>query len=352
MESPTPPPPAAEAGQPQGRNGGGNSSCKPLWVDAELSVYVGNLDPDTSVEDMEELLYELFLQTITEMASNSVDDSTVLPHTTDGTTDATDGGSGADRNGSQIELERQSQSGSGLFSGVSDNKRNPFTDNSVVPHPSDDQMCSVVVDLQDQTGGDNGMAPYRSDDQMSSGMALSGDQTGSGMAPYSSGNQMTSGVVHFSDDEQPDNGMAPHTSDDQIRNGLVLFRNDSYFDDDSQYHDDSGYVSSTLLRKHARFETDADEDDHDEPYRDGPSHPPPEVPLDYHTELQPFGQPPTKLHRSRLSSRDHLSRETRRNTMYHRSRLQRLQDTIGQLKEAIIVEKSNSPLHSTTSTHQ
>ena len=62
MESPTPPPPAAEARQPQGRNGGGNSSCKPLWVDAELSVYVGNLDPDTSVEDMEELLYELFLQ--------------------------------------------------------------------------------------------------------------------------------------------------------------------------------------------------------------------------------------------------------------------------------------------------
>ena len=330
-------------------------------------------------------------QTITEMASNSVDDTTVLPHTTTDASDelfgtvltgndtramencpmslevclikgrevgsgtyppSADGGSSADRNGSQMELERQSQSGSGLFSGVSDNKRNPFTDNSVVPHPSDDQMCSVVVDHQDQTGGDNGMAPYPSDDQMSSGMALSGDQTGSGMAPYSSGNQMTSGVVHFSDDEQPDNGMAPHTSDDQIRNGLVLFRNDSYFDDDSQYHDDSGYVSSTLLRKHARFETDADEDDHDEPYRDGPSHPPPEVPLDYHTELQPFGQPPTKLHRSRLSSRDHLSRETRRNTMYHRSRLQRLQDTIGQLKEAIIVEKSHSPLHSATSTHQ
>ena len=62
MESPTPPPPAAEVRQSLGRNGGGSSSCKAVRVDAELSVYVGNLDPDTSVEDMEELLYELFLQ--------------------------------------------------------------------------------------------------------------------------------------------------------------------------------------------------------------------------------------------------------------------------------------------------
>ena len=323
-------------------------------------------------------------QTVTEMASNSVDDSTMLPHTTDGATDASDeqfgtvltgndtramencpmslevclvngrevgsgtyppsadGGSGADQNGSQMELERQSKSGSGLFSGVSNDKRNPFTDNSVVPHPSDDQMSSVVVDQHDQTDGDNGIAPYPRDDQMSSGMA-----------PYSGDNQMTSGVVHFSDDEQPDSSMTPHTSDDQIRSGLVLFRNDSYFDDDSQY---SGYVSSTLLRKHTRFETGADEDDHDEPYRDGPSHPPPEVPLDYHTELQLFGPPPTKLHRSRLGSRDHPSRlscETRRNIeQYHRSQLQRLQDTIGQLKEAIMVERSNSPLHSHPPPHQ
>lgn len=28
----------------------------------EFSVYVGNLDPETAVADMEELLYELFLQ--------------------------------------------------------------------------------------------------------------------------------------------------------------------------------------------------------------------------------------------------------------------------------------------------
>ena len=59
LPTPTPPPPAAEVRQPQG---GGNSSCKPVWVDAEFSVYVGNLDPDASVEDMEELIYELFLQ--------------------------------------------------------------------------------------------------------------------------------------------------------------------------------------------------------------------------------------------------------------------------------------------------
>ena len=31
-------------------------------VDGEFSVYVGNLDPDTSLQDAEELLYELFLQ--------------------------------------------------------------------------------------------------------------------------------------------------------------------------------------------------------------------------------------------------------------------------------------------------
>lgn len=31
-------------------------------VDAEFSIYVGNLDPDTSLSDVEELIYELFLQ--------------------------------------------------------------------------------------------------------------------------------------------------------------------------------------------------------------------------------------------------------------------------------------------------
>ena len=31
-------------------------------VDGEYSVYVGNLDPGTALSDMEELLYELFLQ--------------------------------------------------------------------------------------------------------------------------------------------------------------------------------------------------------------------------------------------------------------------------------------------------
>ena len=38
------------------------TSCKGSWVDPEFSVYVGNLDPDTSLYDMEELIYELFLQ--------------------------------------------------------------------------------------------------------------------------------------------------------------------------------------------------------------------------------------------------------------------------------------------------
>ena len=31
-------------------------------VNGDFSVYVGNLDSDTSLPDMEELLYELFLQ--------------------------------------------------------------------------------------------------------------------------------------------------------------------------------------------------------------------------------------------------------------------------------------------------
>ena len=59
MQSAAPTPPPPQEAQQQSRNGG-NGSCK--RVDAEFSVYVGNLDPDTSVEDMEELLYELFLQ--------------------------------------------------------------------------------------------------------------------------------------------------------------------------------------------------------------------------------------------------------------------------------------------------
>ena len=32
------------------------------YVDGEYSVYVGNLDPATSLSDMEDLIYELFLQ--------------------------------------------------------------------------------------------------------------------------------------------------------------------------------------------------------------------------------------------------------------------------------------------------
>ena len=66
MQSQTSPPPPEEVQQQaksnNGGNGGSTSSCKTVWVNAEFSVYVGNLDPDTSVEDMEELLYELFLQ--------------------------------------------------------------------------------------------------------------------------------------------------------------------------------------------------------------------------------------------------------------------------------------------------
>ena len=31
-------------------------------LELEYSIYVGNLDPDTSLSDMEELIYELFLQ--------------------------------------------------------------------------------------------------------------------------------------------------------------------------------------------------------------------------------------------------------------------------------------------------
>ena len=42
-----------------GRSGGIDSRG---WVDANFSVYVGNLDPDTSHQDTEELIYELFLQ--------------------------------------------------------------------------------------------------------------------------------------------------------------------------------------------------------------------------------------------------------------------------------------------------
>lgn len=42
--------------QPQSSSRGG--------VVGEHSVFVGNLDPETSLADMEELLYELFLQVL------------------------------------------------------------------------------------------------------------------------------------------------------------------------------------------------------------------------------------------------------------------------------------------------
>ena len=53
MQSATPPA-QTQASTCTSRSGGG--------VRSEFSVYVGNLDPDTSLQDAEELIYELFLQ--------------------------------------------------------------------------------------------------------------------------------------------------------------------------------------------------------------------------------------------------------------------------------------------------
>ena len=274
-----------------------------------------------------------------------------------------DGGCGTDQIGFQMELERQSQSGNGLFSGgVSEDKRNPFTDNNMAPYPCDDQRNSGVgaFSENDQLYGDSGMVPHPSDDQTNNSMAPypGNDQTMAPypgddqiMAPYPGDDQTSSGIIHFSDDDQPDSSMAPYPGGDKMRNSFESYPKDSYQDDKYQDGDSGYYVSSPLLRKHNRFEAETDQNYHhnDEPFHNGPPHPPPEVPLEYHTDLQPFGPPPTKLHRSRLGSRDHpswLSRETRRSLQdYHRGQLQRLQDTIGQLKEAIMIERCNSPLH-------
>ena len=49
--------PPATSSSASGSSAGGRTG-----VLGEFSVYVGNLDPETAVADMEELLYELFLQ--------------------------------------------------------------------------------------------------------------------------------------------------------------------------------------------------------------------------------------------------------------------------------------------------
>lgn len=47
------------------------------WLDSKFSVYVGNLDLDTSHQDTEELIYELFLQVIRAVHLNI--NITILP---------------------------------------------------------------------------------------------------------------------------------------------------------------------------------------------------------------------------------------------------------------------------------
>ena len=46
--------------EPASSSGGGGRA----GVLGDYSVFVGNLDPETTVADMEELLYELFLQVL------------------------------------------------------------------------------------------------------------------------------------------------------------------------------------------------------------------------------------------------------------------------------------------------
>lgn len=249
-------------------------------------------------------------------------------------------GSGGDRNGFQLELERRSRSGNGPLSDMSGTKHNQFSDYFVVPYPRGDQIsCNEP---------NNGMVPHPSDDQIDDGIApYPGDnQIDNSVAPYPSDDRIENGVAPYPGDDQIDNGVAPYPSNDQMDHDFSSHSNqDGFMDSLSQYN---GYVDFSLPRKHGRFEADSEENYHDIP-PNGPFHdapPPSEVPLDY----QPFGPPPTKLHRSRLGTRDHpswLSRETRHSIQqYHLGQLQRLQNTIGQLKEAIMTERANSPLSS------
>ena len=261
--------------------------------------------------------------------------------------------SGADRNGFQLELERQSWSGNGPLSDTSGTKHNPFSDDIVVPYPCGDQISNNEPN--------NGMVPHPSDDQIDNGVApYPGDgQINDGLAPYPSDDRINDGVVPYPGDDQIDHSVAPYPGDDQIDDGVAPYPGDDQIDHEPHPNQDNymdsnglsqynGYVNFSLPRKHGRFETEGEENYHDippnGPFHDGP--PPSEVPLDY----QPFGPPPTKLHRSRLGTRDHpswLSRETRHSIQqYHLGQLQRLQNTIGQLKEAIMIERANSPLSS------
>lgn len=288
-------------------------------------------------------------------------------------------GSGANWNGFQLELERRSRSGDGLLSDTSGTKHNPFSDNIVVPHPYGDQIsCNEpnngMVPHPSDGQINDGVAPYPGDGQINDGLAPypSDDQINDCVVPYPSDDQIDHSVAPYPGSDQIDNGVAPYPGDDQIDHSVAPYPGDDHIDDGvspypgndhidhkphpnqdiymdsnglSQYN---GYVDFSLPRKHGRFETDSEESYHDippnGPFHDGP--PPSEVPLDY----QPFGPPPTKLHRSRLGTRDHpswLSRETRHSIQqYHLGQLQRLQNTIGQLKEAIMTERANSPLSS------
>ena len=88
---------------------------------------------------------------------------------------------------------------------------------------------------------------------------------------------------------------------------------------------------SDLIRDHMQL---------DVPFSDGPSHPPPDVPVNDHSK--PLSQLlrgllANNLHQSRLGANDHpawMSEQVRQNIQKHH--LNELQDTIGRLKEAIM----------------
>jgi hypothetical protein len=124
--------------------------------------------------------------------------------------------------------------------------------------------------------------------------------------------------------------VVPYPSDDQMDDNRLLQYKNGYVIEQADFNETYHYMPP------------------DNPYHNGPPRPPPDEPLAYHTELGPFGPPPTQLHRSRLGTRDHpawLSRGAREKIQhYHMSQLHELQDTIGRLRQAMMMERGSSPL--------
>ena len=257
-------------------------------------------------------------------------------------------------------------------SGMAPHPHDDHFSGSVAPHPHDDHFGGGVAPHPHYDQFDGGVAPHPHDDYFDGGVAPHphDDHLDSGMVPHPHDDQLESGMAPYPHDYHFDGGVAPRPHDDHFNCGVAPHPHD---DHDSgmaphPHHDDhfnSGmapHPHDDQLDNHSeicdRYETNYDQSSyHDIPLDEPFSSDPPTD--DYHTKVEPFGPPPTKLHRSRLGRGDHppwLSHKTReRIHNYHDSELDRLGDTFGKLKQAMNMmmagRRANSPLTNTHSPH-